>query len=129
MLIDSDGDDRELFTEALSQIDKTIDCVLTKDGKTALEALAAPEAMLPQLIFVEVHIPGITGIEVLATIKSTARLQAIPTIVYATSFAPLTGKQICERGAADCILKPCSFEGIVGQLRNVIASYQARILA
>jgi putative two-component system response regulator len=64
----------------------------------------------PDLILLDIHMPGETGIDCLRRLKRVEKIRAIPVIML-TSDASGEAVQACLRaGAADYILKPMTRE-------------------
>ena len=65
LLIDDDRDDRELFVEALAEIDDAILCDLAEDGREAINKLESKTFARPNVIFLDVNMPVMSGWECL----------------------------------------------------------------
>jgi CheY-like chemotaxis protein len=119
-LIDDDADDRELFREALYMIDPNIICHTAMDGRKALAMLASGIVPLPNIIFLDINMPGMTGWECLDILKGGDRYRDIPVIIYSTSsYAEDIEK--AHRGGALCFyIKPVRFVDLVDSLQLVI---------
>src|SRR5688500_17787406 len=81
---DDDQEDREMFCEAIRQINPAIKVTLSKDGVEALEILSSQQE-LPDFIFLDINMPRMNGIECMAKLKSDDRLKTIPVIIYSTT--------------------------------------------
>jgi two-component system, chemotaxis family, response regulator Rcp1 len=82
---DNEGDvilTREAFKD--SKIKNHIS--VARDGEEALKTLYGQHP-LPDLILLDINLPKVDGLEVLATIKQDDRLKAIPVIMLTTSMA------------------------------------------
>ena len=60
----------------------------------------------PDIIFLDVNMPGINGFEILARIKSEPSLMRIPVIFVTTDDQPETAKRAMQGGAQELIIKP-----------------------
>jgi CheY-like chemotaxis protein len=116
LLIDDDADDCLLFCEAINLIDDTIECVIASNGE---EALLALDAIVPDIIFMDINMPVLDGKECLKQIKSTEILKNIPTVICSTSSDPIEIDNILDLGAG-YITKPASFDLLVNSLRQFI---------
>jgi DNA-binding NtrC family response regulator len=106
LIVDDDTEDRELFIEAVSEIDKTIECKIAKDGEQALKLLGDIEYPLPDFIFLEIKMPRIDGKKCLVEIKKDERLKHIPVVIYTTSNSVEESKELRAMGAFHFISKP-----------------------
>jgi two-component system cell cycle response regulator DivK len=75
----------------------------------------------PDLILLDIQIPGITGLEVLARLKADKSLQAIPVIAF-TAFA-MKGDKECflRRGFDHYIPKPISVSDFLQTIENFLS--------
>lgn len=108
MLIDDDEDDRKLFMEAAGEVDETIHCIEAVDGQEALKYLSNTANPIPDFIFLDLRMPGISGQECLEEIKKDARLLSVPVIVYTTSRDVKESEILRKLGAAHYMIKPVS---------------------
>ncbi|MEX0718319.1 MAG: response regulator [Planctomycetaceae bacterium] len=96
-----------------------------KDGTTALDFLFRRgryrRAPRPDLVLLDLGLPGIDGLEVLAHIRSDAELRALPVVVMTASTASEDVLE-CERlGVESYLTKPVDlvkFLGLVQELRS-----------
>lgn len=108
LLIDDDDDDRKLFTEAVNEFDDHITCINTSGGLEALEYLNSELNQLPDYIFLDLRMPGLSGQQCLEEIKKVPRLALIPVIVYTTSREVDESIKLKEMGASHFMSKPTS---------------------
>ena len=122
LLIDDDADDREIFSMALSEADPGVECVMAGSGFDALEKLK-PTAFVPDFIFLDLNMPGMTGRECLKEIRRMERLDNVPVIVYSTSSVSRDIQETRKMGANDYISKPTS----ISELTELLASCLLRM--
>ncbi len=118
LLIDDDEDDREIFLEALKSISEPVNYILFNDAQKAMQQLN-DGILEPDLIFLDLHMPKITGQEFLTDIKKINRLKKIPVVVVSTHSSDVMKKMILELGAKDYITKPNSFNKLVSLLQSI----------
>ncbi|HTJ48637.1 MAG TPA: response regulator [Cyclobacteriaceae bacterium] len=118
-LADDDADDRDLFIDALQEIDKTIYCYHATNGESALKVLSGDILEKPELIFLDLNMPKINGKGVLKTLKTSSELSDIPVIMYSTFFSPNDIKEITELGA-HCLVKQTNFKDLCNALRAIL---------
>lgn len=112
LIVDDDTDDRNLFIEAVKEVDDTIVCMEAKDGQQALEMLNNMDSALPDFIFLDLRMPRYNGEKCLLEIKNNERLKNIPVIIYTTSKNVEESKQLKSLGACHFMTKPRNAEEI-----------------
>jgi CheY-like chemotaxis protein len=108
LLVDDDEDDRKLFIEATREVDSTITCLTATDGKEALDLLRDGRREVPDYIFLDLRMPGLSGEECLIEIKKEPRMAAVPVIVYTTSRDVRESVRLKQLGAIHFMSKPVS---------------------
>jgi CheY-like chemotaxis protein len=106
LLVDDDEDDRKLFFDATREVDGTITCISVPNGEEALLYLKDEGNRLPDYIFLDLRMPGLSGEECLVEMKKEERLAPIPVIVYTTSRDVRESIRLKELGAAHFMSKP-----------------------
>jgi chemotaxis family two-component system response regulator Rcp1 len=91
LLVEDDLDDVELTREALKVAKFSLDLRVVNDGEAALRFLRRQKeftgAPTPDMIFLDLNLPGLDGRGVLQQIKEDDALKHIPVIVLSTSGA------------------------------------------
>jgi len=112
LLVDDDEDDRKLFIEATEELDNTITCLSAADGTEALGLLRDERIEVPDFIFLDLRMPGLTGEECLVEIRKEPRLATVPVIVYTTSRDVRESVRLKQLGATHFMSKPVSPEEV-----------------
>ncbi len=112
LLADDDADDTELFCEALEGIDPSIICYCATDGKKVLEILQNETLKKPQVIFLDINMPGMNGWECLKQLKDNKAFKHIPVIIYSTSIRQKEADQALDMGALCSFVKPTYFKDL-----------------
>jgi len=118
-LIDDDADDRMLFEEAINEVHPQAK-LSTADCCDMLMKLAKVETDKPDMIFLDLNMPGLNGFECLEEIKSKDHLEDIPVIIYSTTANPEQVKKTYNKGATLYMQKPSSYEGIKKLMNQVL---------
>src|SRR5690348_7641633 len=85
-LSDDDLDDVEFFQIALSEICDTCSLTVSNDGAELLKQLiACTDSHTPDIIFLDVNMPKVNGLEALEAIRNAPRFRSVPVVVYSTS--------------------------------------------
>ena len=98
--------------------------LIAKSGEQALERLAMPPH--PQLILLDILMPGIDGYETCRSIKENPKTRDIPVIFITTKTTVEDEQHGLELGAADYITKPFSPAIIRARVRTQINLKLAR---
>jgi CheY-like chemotaxis protein len=120
LLIDDDRDDAELFKEALSEIDASIAFEHYEDSKEGLKTLLEKRNALPDLIFLDINMPIVSGWQCLTEFKKTEHLKAIPVIMFTTSSQQREKELAEELGASGFITKPNEFNTLKDLLTSIL---------
>ncbi len=121
LLIDDDEDDRDFFQFALETINKNIRYVGVESGYDALNLLQ--NNSLPDYIFLDLNMPGMSGRECLSELKNTPNLSHIPVIIFSTSSDPHDKEETKQLGAVDFITKPSKTSELTQALNNFIQNH------
>lgn len=117
---DDDRDDRELFADALEEVDPGVKLVLAHDGREIIELLENQKDV-PDFIFLDLNMPVMSGKETLKRLKSLDRLKSVPIIMYTTTSNKEEFKNLVLLGAAHCVVKGVSFQAIKDSLRMILS--------
>jgi len=89
-------------------------------GQEALEYLGRPENK-PDLILLDVFMPGLDGYQTCKTIKDNPDLRQIPVVFFtASSGQSRLEQQIKELGATDYVIKPFELEDLLDKISRYI---------
>jgi len=120
LLIDDDRDDAELFKEALFEINSAIVFEHYEDSKAGLKLLLEKQTDLPDLIFLDINMPIVSGWQCLTEFKKTEHLKHIPVILFTTSSQTKEKEIADEMGAEGFITKPNEYKALKELLSSVV---------
>ena len=109
-LIDDDMDDIELFRDALEEVAPSISFQYSNDGSEAVRNLSERQDALPDLIFLDISMPPVSGLQCLASFKKDQQLKNLPVIMYTTSSQNREIRTAQELGASGFVTKPNDFK-------------------
>ncbi|HEY0744820.1 MAG TPA: response regulator [Chryseosolibacter sp.] len=110
LLADDDRDDAELFGEALSSIDPPVAFEHVPDGQAVFQVLSNQSLQKPDVIFLDLNMPEMSGWQCLAKLKNDMYYSDIPVIMYSTSTNPRDREIAVELGAVGFVTKPTDFK-------------------
>jgi len=115
--VDDDSDDCELFMEALNAVSDAMYTAIYNPVE-ALRKLIQKE-ITPDVIFLDLNMPFMSGLEFLTEIKKRDTIKEIPVIIFSTSQLPAIIAEAKEHGAHDFISKPNNFN----DLKEMLSKY------
>ena len=114
LLVEDSADDVELALAALGDLAQKV--FVASDGEEALDYAFAPETHALKVILLDLHLPQMSGLEVLRRLKSDDRTKAIPVVVLTSSEDEQDIREAYERGANSYVVKPVKFDDFVKAL-------------
>lgn len=89
--------------------------VKATDGESALQLL---QTIQPDLILLDIHLPGMDGLQVFQQIKADPRLSAIPVIALTASAMRDQEERIRTVGFTDYVAKPIDTKRLIATVRT-----------
>ncbi|CAM4092027.1 MULTISPECIES: response regulator [Flavobacterium] len=119
-LADDDEDDRLFFTDAFDELKINTVVNTFKNGKELLDFLNHPESVLPNIIFLDLNMPILNGIDCLKEIKKNDKFNNIAIAIYSTSSSEQDVENTFVLGANIYIKKPSDFNTLKKVLSDVV---------
>jgi CheY-like chemotaxis protein len=118
LVVEDDPDTNEILSKLLRSYGHRTTCAFTGEG-----ALAVIGSARPELVILDIMMPGMDGMEVLRTIRSSRRFATIPVILFSAVADAAFQEQAKLMGATDYWVK-----GSIDyqRLREIIAECQSR---
>ncbi|KUJ62390.1 hypothetical protein AR687_07995 [Flavobacteriaceae bacterium CRH] len=121
LLTDDDEDDRDFFAEAISDLHLKYPVEFCTNGIELIKRLNDENYEIPDIIFLDLNMPILSGFETLEQIRSDSKFKDIPVIaIYSTSATNDGIKSTFLLGASAYIVKPLSFKDLKLLLKKVI---------
>jgi CheY-like chemotaxis protein len=116
LLADDDNDDCLLFKDALEELQLETTLTSVHDGEQLMKLLIKKSDTPYDVLFLDLKMPRKNGFACLEEIKTNARLNSLPVIIFSTSYDQRTADLLYKNGAHYYICKPHDFS----DLRKVI---------
>lgn len=126
LLVEDNEGDMILTMEALEGLKHQHIISRVKDGEQAIHYLKKEgvfeQAVLPDLILLDINLPRLDGKEVLTFIKQSISFKKIPVIILSTSNSERDIEECYQQGANCYVVKPSDLDGYV-QVIHAIESF------
>ena len=113
-------DDHPILRKGLSMlINQEPDLVVDGEAEDARKALEAIETIRPDMVIVDISLPGIDGVELLKSIK--LRYGDLPTLVVSMHDESLFAERALRAGARGYVMKQEALDNVLVAIRRVLA--------
>ncbi len=109
LLVEDNEDDEALTLRALKKNNILNEVVIAHDGVEALEHLFAPNAVLPQVVLLDLNLPRLGGLDVLKKIREDERTKVLPVVMLTSSKEEEDVAKSYALGANAYVRKPVDF--------------------
>src|SRR5438105_7201289 len=109
LLVEDNPNDAELTQRALRKSELGAQLAIARDGAEALEYLLSNRPK-PRVIFLDLKLPKIDGIEVLRRTRDDARTHSIPIVVLTSSQEERDIAECYKLGVNSYVVKPVEFD-------------------
>ncbi|GAB3260969.1 response regulator [Larkinella harenae] len=107
-VVDDDEDDLYLIQEAFKVCLKEEKVLLASSGVDLLKQLESMR-ILPSFLLLDLNMPSMNGFDVLQQLRSDARYNLMPVLIFSTSNSQSDIDRAYEMGANSYVRKPSSF--------------------
>ena len=119
-LADDDEDDRLFFIDAFDELKINTIVKTVPNGKELLNFLNHPDTVLPHIIFLDLNMPLLNGVDCLKAIKLNHKFKDIAIAIYSTSSSDKDVENTFVLGANIYIKKPSNFDDLKKILSDVV---------
>lgn len=119
LLADDDQDDRMFFRDAFDAVKMEYSLGMYENGIDFMAYLHDTHE-LPHIVFIDLNMPGKSGLECLREIRANARLRDLSVAIYSTSASSQNIEETFVAGANVYIKKPKDFATLKRIILDVI---------
>jgi len=126
LLVEDNQQDAELTIRSLKKHKLANNISVVEDGAEALDFIFCKGKYSerdikhpPRVIFLDLKLPLVNGLEVLRAIKQDARTKSVPVVVVTSSREDPDVKTAYELGANSYVVKPVDFESFTEAIGSV----------
>lgn len=124
LLVEDDPGDARLTSEALKKTGYQSQVTLAVDGEKALDCLfqrgAYSNALLPDLVLLDLNLPRVNGHDVLREIKNHSFLKRIPVVILSSSSAEEDIQRAYNAHANCYITKPVGLTPYFSAIQTIV---------
>ena len=124
MLVEDNIDHALLIRRAIKDLGGEHLVDSASDGQQALDSLESTD-QAPDLILLDINMPGLSGFDVLERVRGDRQLQHIPVVMLTSSDANNDIAKAYELGASGYIAKPSHYQDLRGVLQNTLLYWSA----
>lgn len=123
VLADDDKDECSLFREAVNEINENYNLKFFSNGKDLMNYLNDEECESPDIIFLDLNMPVMSGIDCLSKIRSNNQHADTVIAIYSTSSSDQDQEETFMLGANVYIKKPNDYEKMKKVLQHIFRTY------
>jgi CheY-like chemotaxis protein len=120
LLVEDNDDDRFLTMRTLKKLPLALQVEVAKNGDEALQRLLGGKGALPSLVLLDLQLPKIGGINLLARLRERFTAQELPVIILSSSDNPVDIKLCRELGISGYLSKPLDQTALQNHLATFI---------
>ena len=121
LLADDDPDDCYVFSQVIDRIKPRVKFTCVEDCESLLKYLDS--SPLPDVLFLDLNMPVLTGQECLRAIKERLDWKTIPIIIYSTATGQHIIDECYELGADLYVIKPSDPNKLKDTLTLIISKF------
>ena len=113
-------DDSEMTRRLISTAVRGLGEFEFEEAKDGFEALQKLPTGSFDLLFVDINMPNINGLELIDYCKQSEHYQHIPIIIISTEDSLSDQQKGLELGASDFLMKPIQFDRLIAIIKNTL---------
>ena len=113
-------DDSEMTRRLISTAIRGLGDIEYEEAKDGFEAIQKLPTERFDLLFVDINMPNINGLELIDYCKQSDQYQQIPIIIISTEDSHKDQEKGLELGASDYLLKPIQLDRLMEVIKNTI---------
>jgi len=125
LLVEDNPGDVDLMREAFRESSIPNRITVAVDGEQALAFLRAEVGTCPDFVVLDLNLPKMDGLEVLAEMKADPRLRSIPVVIFSSSEAERDLAQAYQLHANCFVTKAVDLRGFLDAVKSIADFWMA----
>lgn len=127
LLVEDDPQDLELTMRVFRRHRLAERVGVARDGAEAIDMLLGTvRSVTPRVVLLDLHLPKVTGIEVLRAIRADPRTTSMPVVIVTSSREHSDLRECYQLGVNSYVVKPVDFEQFTAAMEEVGLYWLAR---
>lgn len=114
LVVDDNRATADLLADMLRLLE--VEALPVYGARTAILELSK---QVPDVIFLDINMPGVSGYEVLSYVRRDPRLRDVPVFMVTSDDQPQTAEKARKTGALLTIVKPVTVEALESALKKI----------
>ena len=110
-------DDNRSTADALKQMLDMLD-LHARVAYGSSPAMTVLGSYVPRFVCLDINMPGVDGIEILAYLRREPRLSSVPVVIITSDDQPETRQKVMQLGAQAILIKPVTLDSLEDGLRK-----------
>lgn len=120
VIVDDDQDDLDLMKQAVKEIDPALFCISFIYPEEALRVISRQLSEIPDYVFIDINMPGMTGDKLLKEIRKQKTLDNVIVTLYSTSMPAEVAEALISLGANHTFEKPVRLKSYIEIIADIL---------
>jgi len=120
LIAEDNGMNMELVKDIL-----TLNGYVTVGARTGAEAIRLVAMEKPDIVLMDLHMPGMDGMTAMRILKSDEAYREIPVLALTAAAGRAETEDVLARGFDGCVVKPINKELLLNEIRSFTAKKSA----
>jgi len=126
LVVDDSDNEAALTLDSLRHAAPDVTVLRLTDGEQAVHFLCATDGFvgrpggLPKLVLLDLHMPGMDGIEVVQALRAKPEMQELSVVLWTSSSNPLSIERALQAGANGYRIKPPSLDVYRAEISMIV---------
>ncbi|MER8196306.1 response regulator [Streptomyces microflavus] len=120
LVVEDSEEDTEAIQRALSRSHPSLHVEFAPRSDAVLDRLLDPAAPTPDLVLLDLNMPGVNGLTLLTNLRANAACASLTVVVFTSSTSSAEERACYAAGADSYIYKPVNFELFQTVLRGAV---------